>query len=97
MESRENRQKSDNRQMLNIPHDTLYRLEHLHGWRKGNYSGKVIEMLDAAMDLADALKAGVPEPEFKAAQVRFIAACSPKLGFFNQPQVLQTVGDEVSF
>lgn len=91
--------KSDNRQMMSIPDDLLYRLEHLHGWHKGHYSAKICEIVEAALNLSDALKSGVPYEEFQAAQVRFIACCSPKLGFFDTSMqiTLQPTGEEAVF
>jgi hypothetical protein len=49
--------------------------------------------------LSDALKSGVPYEEFQAAQVRFIACCSPKLGFFDTSMqiTLQPTGEEAVF
>lgn len=89
--------KSDNRQMMSIPDDLLYRLEHLHGWHKGHYSAKICEIVEAALNLSDALKSDVPIPELQAAQISFIACCSPKLGFFHQAQTLKVTGEEADF
>lgn len=99
--------KSNNRIMVNLDDTLCYRLQKLHGWRKGSYSDKINAIVEAALDLSDNLLTE-DDDKFKAVQVAFIAATSAKGSLYRLPSIPDIVpmpkveivsreGDEVAF
>lgn len=83
--------RAQNRMIVNLPLDLTYRLQALHHWRRGNYSAKLVDIIEAALDLSDSLTSNVGEDEMQAIQTRFLAATSPRKDYLGRS------GDEVEF